>query len=218
MPQKDWKKAPAKERISKIADALAKEYEPVCGLNFNNPFELLIATILSAQCTDERVNTVTPDLFRQYPDARTLATASAGDIEELVRPTGFFRQKTKSILAVSQAITDRFDGELPQDIDALTKLPGVGRKTANVVLGTAFGQPAIMVDTHVKRLSGRLGLTKNTDPDKIEQDLIAILPPKKRTPFSHRLIWHGRKICAAKKPRCGDCAIAQYCPSENTFQ
>ncbi len=215
MPRKDWKKAPPKERATKIAETLAKEYEPVSGLTHRSAFELLIATILSAQCTDKRVNTVTPELFHRYPNAQSLASATTDEVEALVRSTGFYRQKTKSILAVSQALAEKYDGEVPPDIDRLTELPGVGRKTANVVLGTVFDQPAITVDTHVKRLSGRLKFSRHTDPDKIEQDLIAIIPAKKRTAFSHRLVWHGRNVCVARKPRCEDCVIAKYCPSEN---
>ncbi|HOJ62759.1 MAG TPA: endonuclease III, partial [bacterium] len=176
--------------------------------------ELLIATILSAQCTDERVNQVTPVLFQRFPDARSLASAAPEDVEEIVRPTGFFRQKTKSILAVSQALADEFNGDIPRDIEELTRLPGVGRKTANVVLGTAYGIPAIMVDTHVKRVAARLDLSKQKDPDKIEQDLIALVPAAERTAFSHRMIWHGRKVCQARKPRCEACVLAPYCPSE----
>ena len=211
---KNWKEAPAQERIKKIIPLLAREHDPICALNFNNAFELLIATILSAQCTDERVNQVTPVLFQRFPDAPSLASAAPEDVEEIVRPTGFFRQKTKSLLAVSQALTEQFNGEIPRDIDDLTQLPGVGRKTANVVLGTAYGIPAIMVDTHVKRVAARLKLTKQKDPDKIEQDLIALVPAAERTAFSHRMIWHGRKVCQARKPRCEACVLAPYCPSE----
>jgi len=214
MVRKDWKKAPLRDRVPKIVEALAQHYEPVCALHHRNAFELLIATILSAQCTDERVNQVTPELFKRYPDACALAKADLAELEELIRSTGFFRQKAKSLLAVSQGLTEDHGGEVPQDMDALTSLPGIGRKTANVVLGTAFGVPAIMVDTHVKRLANRLGLTDKSDPNKIEQDLIAIIPAAERTAFSHRLIWHGRKVCAAKKPLCGGCPLAAYCPSE----
>ncbi|MBN2330075.1 MAG: endonuclease III [Candidatus Omnitrophica bacterium] len=212
--KKNWKEAPAKERAKKIIAALAKEYEPVCALHFRSAFELLIATILSAQCTDERVNQVTQVLFQRYPDAKALAAAAEEDVEDIVRPTGFFRQKTQSIIGVSQALSGEFGGEVPAEMDQLIQLPGIGRKTANVVLGTAFGLPAVMVDTHVKRLSNRLGLSKQSNPDKIEQDLIAVIPEKERTDFSHRLIWHGRKVCAARKPRCESCILSAYCPSE----
>lgn len=213
-PRKDWKNAPPTERVKQIIPLLAEEHEAVCALHHQNPFELLIATILSAQCTDERVNQVTPELFKRFPNAKEMALSSQEEMEELIRSTGFYRQKTKSLLAVSAAIARKHGGEVPEDMDALTELPGIGRKTANVVLGTAFGWPAITVDTHVKRLSNRLGLTTNKDPDKIERDLIAIVPPEERTAFSHRLIWHGRRVCQARKPQCGVCSLAPYCPSE----
>ncbi|MBI1388362.1 MAG: endonuclease III [bacterium] len=213
--KKDWKAAPASERAKKIVKALEKEHDAVCGLNFSNPFELLIATILSAQCTDERVNKVTPALFKKYPTPQAMGEADSGDLEEMIRATGFFRNKAKSIQAVGSALARDYDGEVPEDMDALTALPGIGRKTANVVLGTAFGHPAITVDTHVKRLSNRLGLTSHSDPGKIEQDLIALIPAKDRTGFSHRLIWHGRRVCHARKPDCSGCVLAPYCPSEN---
>ncbi len=215
-PKKSSQDASARERIAKIIAALAKEYEPVCALNFRNAYELLIATILSAQCTDERVNQVTKILFEKYPDAQSLAAADSDAVEAIVRPTGFFRQKTKSILAVSQALSEEFSGQVPKEMDALTQLPGIGRKTANVVLGTAFGLPAIMVDTHVKRLSNRLALSDETDPDKIERDLIALVPAEERTDFSHRLIWHGRKVCQARKPHCEICSLSAYCPSDES--
>ncbi|MEW6237491.1 MAG: endonuclease III [Candidatus Omnitrophota bacterium] len=214
MVRKDWKKAPPHDRAKKIIEVLAQHYEPVCALHHRNAFELLIATILSAQCTDKRVNQVTPELFKRFPDACALAQADLAELEELIRSTGFFHQKAKSLLDVSQGLAEDHGGEVPQDMEALTSLPGIGRKTANVVLGTAFGVPAIMVDTHVKRLANRLGLTGKSDPDKIEQDLIAIIPAAERTAFSHRLIWHGRKVCVAKKPLCGGCPLAPYCPSE----
>jgi len=212
--RKNWKEASAQERAGKIVAELAKHYEPVCALHFRNPFELLIATILSAQCTDERVNQVTQELFKKYSDAQSLGNADLGNVEAVVRPTGFFHQKAKSIIAVSQSLAKEFEGIVPKDMDTLIQLPGIGRKTANVVLGTAYGVPAIMVDTHVKRLSNRLALSENADPEKIERDLIALIPEKERTDFSHRLIWHGRKICAAKKPKCEICPIAEYCPAE----
>lgn len=214
MPKKIDSASPAKDRIPKIIEILKKEYEPVCALNFETPFQLLIATILSAQCTDERVNKVTKDLFEKFPNAKALSEADPDEVEEMIRPTGFFRQKAKSLLAVSKAIVEEFKGKVPKDMDALTKLPGIGRKTANVVLGTAYGFPAITVDTHVKRLSNRLQLTNQTNPDKIERDLIALIPENERTDFSHRLIWHGRKVCHARKPQCAICRLAEYCPSE----
>ncbi len=214
MAGKDWKKASVKERAKKVISVLAKGYEAKSALHFRNGFELLIATILSAQCTDERVNQVTPKLFERFPTPERMAEAAPEEIEERIRSTGFYRQKTKSLLAVSQAIQERFGGEVPPDIEALTALPGIGRKTANVVLGTAYGIPAIMVDTHVKRVANRLGFSSQSNPDKIEKDLVEIIPEKERTAFSHRMIWHGRKVCVAKKPKCGECVIAVYCPSE----
>ncbi len=214
MPKKDWKNAPAKERAKKVVEVLKKHYQPVCALSFETPFQLLAATILSAQCTDERVNQVTPKLFEKFPDAKAFANTGSDEIETIIRSTGFYRQKTKSILAVSHAVADKHHGKIPEDMDALTSLPGIGRKTANVVLGTAFGHPAIMVDTHVKRVSNRLGFTEQKNPDKIEKDLIQIIPEKEQTDFSHRLIWHGRKVCQSRKPLCGECMIAEYCPSE----
>jgi endonuclease-3 len=213
MPEKDWRSAPASERARQVVAILKQHYEPDCALRFNHPFELLIATILSAQCTDERVNQVTPALFAQYPDASALAQAAPAEVEELVRSTGFFRQKTKSIIAVSQAIVERHGGKVPETMEELSALPGVGRKTANVVLGTAFGKPAIMVDTHMKRVANLLQFTRQSNPDKIEQDLLALIPPQEQSGFSHRLIWHGRKVCIARRPRCGECVIAACCPS-----
>lgn len=216
MPPKITKQDPAEKRIKRIITILTQEYEPVCALHFETPFQLLIATILSAQCTDERVNQVTPVLFEQYPTPADLAEAPLEEIETIIRSTGFYRNKAKSVKAVSEAVANRFDNRLPEDMDALTELPGIGRKTANVVLGTAFGHPAIMVDTHVKRLSNRLGLTSQSNPDKIERDLVELVPAKERTAFSHRLIWHGRHVCTAKKPNCPACKLAALCPSEGT--
>lgn len=214
MPRKNWKQADAAERIHRIIPLLKQQYEAECALTFKTPFQLLIATILSAQCTDERVNKVTPDLFKRYPTAKKMALASQEDIEESIRSTGFYRNKAKSLLAVSDAIANQHNNRVPEDMDALIALPGIGRKTANVVLGTAYGHPAITVDTHVKRLSKRLDLAKKNDPDRIEMELKAIVPDDEQTGFSHRLIWHGRKVCDARKPRCEDCVLAPYCPSE----
>ncbi len=213
-PKNDWKKRPAKERIGKIVAILKDEHDDECGLKFNTPFELLIATILSAQCTDERVNQVTPALFKKFPTPKKMAQADVEDLEEMVRSTGFFRQKAKSILAVAEALHENYNDEAPNDMDALTALPGIGRKTANVLLGVAYGQAAMPVDTHVKRLSNRLGLTKQSNPDKIEQDLLQLVDEDEQTGFSHRLIWHGRRVCFARKPNCGECALAPFCPSE----
>jgi endonuclease-3 len=205
---------PAKrERAAKIARALARAYPDAwCALEHRNAFELLVATILSAQCTDAMVNQVTPALFREFPSAAALAAADPARVEELVKRTGFFRQKTRAIQAAARALVDENAGEVPQEMDRLTKLPGVGRKTANVVRGTAFHLPAIFVDTHVRRLSIRLGLTTDDDPDRIEEDLGALLPRRAWTHFAHRLIHHGRRVCVARRPRCSACPLAALCP------
>lgn len=196
---------------------LAGEYPgtaaELCALRHDGPFQLLVATILSAQCTDERVNMVTPGLFAAYPTPASLAAASPDDLEERIRSTGFFRSKTRSLLGMARGVSDRFGGEVPSDIDDLTSLPGVGRKTANVVRSVAMGLPGLPVDTHVGRLSRRLGLTENTDPEKVEHDLDALVPPDERGSFSLRLILHGRKVCRARTPRCGACLLADICPS-----
>ncbi len=198
-----------------ILETLCATYPDAhCELLFRNPFELLIATILSAQCTDVRVNMVTPALFAKYPDAPRMAAASQEDIETLIRSTGFYRNKAKNIRAASAALVEKHDGQVPRELDALTVLPGVGRKTANVVLGNAYGiEAGIVVDTHVARLGKRLGLTKHTDPVKIERDLIRVIPQKDWTLWSHLLIWHGRRRCYARKPDCPHCELAPICPS-----
>ncbi len=185
-----------------------------CELDYRNAFELLCATILSAQCTDKRVNMTTPALFARYPDARALAAARQEDVEELVKSTGFFRSKAKNLIAMAGDLVDRHGGEVPADMDALVVLAGVGRKTANVILGNAFHvNEGVVVDTHVARLSARLGLTAETDPVKIEQALMPLFPRDAWTMLSHLLIWHGRRTCDAKKPQCGACALADMCPS-----
>jgi len=214
LPNPARERLPAKrERAAKIARALARAYPDAwCALEHRNPFELLVATILSAQCTDAMVNQVTPALFRELPDAAALAAADPARVEELVKRTGFFRQKTKAIQAAARALVEANAGEVPQDMERLTALPGVGRKTANVVRGTAFKLPAIFVDTHVRRLAIRLGLTTDDDPDRIEQDLAALLPPRAWTHFAHRLIHHGRRVCVARCPRCSVCPLASLCP------
>lgn len=184
-----------------------------CALHHRNPFELLVATILSAQCTDERVNQVTPWLFKRYPDPPTMAAATQEELEALVRPTGFFRNKAKSIQAASTMIIDRFSGKVPDTMEGLIQLPGVARKTANVLLGTAFGKnEGVVVDTHVGRLAIRLGLTRETDPVKVEKDLMELFPKPKWTFLGHSLILHGRSICSARKPDCGACPLAVHCP------
>jgi endonuclease-3 len=184
-----------------------------CELDFSTPLELLVATILSAQCTDKRVNLVTPTLFAKYPDAEAYAAADRTELEELIRSTGFFRAKTSSIITLGQTLCESFDGEVPGRLKDLVTLPGVGRKTANVVLGNAFGVPGITVDTHFGRLARRFGWTHETDPDKVEADVGALFPRKDWTMLSHRVIWHGRRRCHARKPACGACPIARLCPS-----
>ncbi len=185
-----------------------------CELDFRSPFELLCATILSAQCTDKRVNMVTPALFARYPDAAALAAARPGDVEAIIQSTGFYRNKAKSLIGMAQALVAQHDGRVPDSLDALVVLPGVGRKTANVILGNAFDRnEGIVVDTHVARLSQRLGLTRETDPVKIEHALMPLFPRERWAMLSHLLIWHGRRVCDARKPRCGDCALADRCPS-----
>jgi endonuclease-3 len=188
--------------------------DAVCSLDYETPVQLLIATILSAQCTDERVNKVTPELFRQFPDAGAIAGASREEIETLVRSTGFYRNKAKNIHGACTMIMSEFGGQLPQTMEALLKLPGVARKTANVVLANAFGIHAgVTVDTHVKRLSNRLGLTKQTDPIRIEKDLMKLLPQPDWENWSIRLIYHGRAVCPARSPKCDRCSLADLCPS-----
>ena len=185
-----------------------------CELDYRNPYELTVATILSAQCTDKRVNMVTPALFAAYPDATALADAPLAHVEELVKTTGFFRSKAKNLIGMAQAVVARHGGEIPAAMDDLVVLPGVGRKTANVVLGNAFGiNVGVVVDTHVGRLSNRLGLTKATDPVKIETALMPLVPSERWTMLSHLLIWHGRQVCDARSPRCGSCTLRPRCPS-----
>ncbi|MGZ6194420.1 MAG: endonuclease III, partial [Candidatus Binataceae bacterium] len=198
---------------SRIGAALARLYpEARISLDFTSPWQCLVATILSAQCTDKRVNQVTPRLFAEVPDARTMDAAPAERIERLILDTGFFRQKTRSLKGAARAILERFGGEVPSRMEDLVALPGVGRKTANVLLGHVFGQPGLVVDTHVRRVAHRLGLTRETDPEKVEHDLQALLAPTDWTPFSMRLILHGRTVCNARKPRCEVCVLAGDCP------
>ena len=201
-------------RTAKIIAVLARTYPGAhCELNFRNPLELLVATILSAQCTDKRVNIVTAELFKKYRRAQDFATAPLADLEAAVKSTGFYRNKAKNIQACCQMLVERFHGEVPRTMDELTPLAGVGRKTANVVLGNAFGiNVGVVVDTHVTRLGNRLGLVKGTDAVKIEQELIKLVPPPQWTLFSHWLIWHGRRRCDARKPACADCEIKELCP------
>jgi len=187
-----------------------------CELDFRTPFELAVATVLSAQCTDKRVNLVTPALFARYPDARALAAASRADLEELIRSTGFFRAKATSLLGLAAAVVQHFDGELPGTLNELVTLPGIGRKSANVVLGNAFDVPGITVDTHFGRLARRWGWTSETDPVKVEHAVGALLPRAEWTLLSHRVIFHGRRVCHATKPACGVCVLAADCPSYGT--
>jgi endonuclease III len=201
-------------RARRINRELALVYPDAhCELDFSSPFELLIATVLSAQTTDVRVNMVTPTLFAKYPTPADLAAADRADVEAIIQSTGFFRAKTQSIVGLSQALVERFAGEVPGRLEDLVTLPGVGRKTANVVLGNAFGVPGITVDTHFNRLARRFGWTTHTEADKIEADVAALIPKREWTILSHRLIWHGRRCCHARRPACGACAIARLCPS-----
>ena len=201
-------------RSKTIAARLALEYPQLkVPLDHRNTFELLIAVILSAQCTDEAVNKVTPELFRRYPDAEKLARADTGEIEQLIRTLGLFRAKAKSLKRCAQQLVEDLGGRVPSTMEELTRLAGVGRKTANVILGHAFDTPGIIVDTHCKRLSRRLGLTREQDPAKIERDLNRLLPPSEWTGFSHRLIIHGRRVCYARKPACPRCVLNELCPS-----
>jgi endonuclease III len=197
-----------------VANFLRKEYaDAKCALEFKTPFQLLIATILSAQCTDERVNIVTENLFAKCPSAKEMAAIKPAELEKLIQSAGFFRNKAKNILACSKRLVEEFGGDVPQSLEMLVTLPGVGRKTANVVLGTAFGIPSgVVVDTHVTRLTNRMGLTKNEDAVKIEQDLMAILPQEEWIDFAHRLIHHGRRVCGARKPDCEHCGLRDACP------
>ena len=202
----------ARSRIKKLLEILRSTYPGVkTALGHRNPLELLIATILSAQCTDERVNQVTQTLFEKLRTAKDFAEVPIAELEEMIRPTGFYRNKAKSIKGCCQALLERHGGKVPDDMESLVKLPGIGRKTANVVLGSAFGIPGIVVDTHVKRLSQRIGLTKESDPVKIEFDLMALLPRKAWIDFSHQMIWHGRALCKARKPNCPGCPLLELC-------
>ena len=201
-------------RARKIDRILAETYpDAKAELDFDNPFECLVVTVLSAQTTDKRVNAVRPKLFAAYPDAKAMAAADREVLEQIVGPLGFFRAKTDALLRLSAALVEEYDGEVPPKLEALVKLPGVGRKTANVVLGNAFGLPGITVDTHFGRLARRFGFTEQTDPVKVEHEVGALFPRRDWTMLSHHLIWHGRRICHAQKPACGACPVARLCPS-----
>lgn len=208
-------KAKLKARALEILERLKREYPDAhCELDFETPLQLLIATILSAQCTDKRVNMVTPELFRSFPDAESLSVADPEKLEGMIQSTGFFRNKTKSLLGMSAAVVERYHGEVPSTMEELVTLPGVGRKTANVVLGNAFDKNiGVVIDTHVGRLSIRLALTKETDPVKVEQELMKLIPQEDWTLISHLLIFHGRRVCVARLPRCESCVLADVCPS-----
>jgi endonuclease-3 len=213
--RKKKKGAELKAHALEILKRLKAEYPDAhCELDFQNPLQLLIATILSAQCTDKRVNMVTPQLFKTFPDADSLSAAKTEDLEELIKSTGFFRNKTKSLLGMSAAVAEKHGGKVPSTMEGLVHLPGVGRKTANVVLGNAFGiNDGVVVDTHVGRLAVRLGLTDETDPVKVEQVLMSLFPRDDWALLSHLLIFHGRRVCIARSPRCGECVLNDICPS-----
>jgi endonuclease-3 len=201
------------QRVATILAKLDEAYgNATCELKHENAFQLLISTILSAQCTDVRVNQVAETLYKKYPDAKAFAYATPGELEQDIRPTGFFRNKTKSVMGASKAILEKFGGQVPRTMEEILTLPGVARKTGNVVLGTAYGiASGVVVDTHVLRLSNRLDLSRNEDPKKVEQDLIKIIPQEKWIQFSHQLIWHGRRVCHARKPKCIECNMESLC-------
>ncbi len=211
------KKADKKARVLEILRRLALAYpDSRCSLDHENPYQLLVATVLSAQCTDARVNLVTPELFRRFPTPQALADASYEDVEDAIRSVTFFRNKSKALLGLGAALTERFGGEVPVPIEDLTTIPGVGRKTANVVRGVAYGEAdGVVVDTHVTRVGRRLGLTKHSDPEKIERDLIELIPREERVVFTHRIIDHGRAICTARVARCPECTLNDICPSSS---
>jgi len=212
-PMKASKKTDMRSEARQVGKLLAKQYpDAECALHFEDPLQLLIATILSAQCTDVRVNMVTPALFARYHTASDYANANITELEQAIQSTGFFRNKTRNIIACCREIADHHGGQVPGTMEELVRLPGVGRKTANVILGNAFQTPGITVDTHVHRVSRRLGLTSHTDPHKIEHDLMQLFPSKQWTMLSHRLIFHGRQICHARKPKCSICVLARICP------
>lgn len=210
-------KGRARESAKRLAVIYPGTTKELTALHFDTPFQLLVATVLSAQTTDENVNKATPALFARYPEPADLAAADPEDVEKLIHSTGFFRSKARSIIGLSNALEERFDGEVPEDMDDLVTLPGVGRKTANVILSVAFDKPGLAVDTHVKRLTRRLGLTQSDDPVKIESDVTAMLPPEEWGAFGLRLILHGRRVCIARKPRCPDCVLNDFCPSSTVL-
>jgi endonuclease III len=202
-------------RAQEIFDILAEEHPDAhCALDHDSPYQLVVATILSAQCTDERVNMVTPELFRRFPSPHDLAGAPQEEVEELVHSTGFYRNKAKNLIGMAEGVVERHGGEIPRTLEELTALPGIGRKTANVVLGNAFGvDEGVVVDTHVRRLANRMHLSRQEDPVKVERDLMKIFPRDRWTLLSHLFIFHGRRVCGARKPKCAECAVAHRCPS-----
>jgi endonuclease-3 len=207
------KSKPARQRAVRIHQALAELYPDAhCALHYADPLQLLVATILSAQCTDERVNKVTPALFDRFPDAEAYASADVAELERMIQSTGFFRNKARNIRACCQVLVEKHGGQVPHTMEELVPLPGVGRKTANVILGNAFGVPGIPVDTHVGRLSRRMGLTEHDDPVKVESDLMALIPKEQWTMFGHRMIFHGRQVCQSRKPKCDACVLKKICP------
>ena len=212
---KDARLKKEQSRAEEIVRRLEKSFpDAETELTHENPWQLLVATILSAQCTDVRVNQVTPGLFRRYATPQEISKADREELESIIRPTGFYKNKAKSILGAAKEVVERFDGRVPQTMEALVTLPGVGRKTANVVLGSAFGKPAVVVDTHVRRVANRLKLTRSDDPDQIEIDLSRLLPEEKWTSGSHRILLHGRYVCVARNPHCLECPIFDLCPAE----
>lgn len=201
-----------KEKVLKVKEYLDKTYgDAPCTLDYDDPFQLLVATVLAAQCTDARVNMVTPALFKKYPSVEAFAEADVSEVENLIRSTGFFRNKAKNIVACAQTLLERHNGEVPDTMEELIALPGVGRKIANLLLGDVFGKPCIVVDTHCKRITNLLGLTKNTDPTKIEMDLRKIVPPEYGALFCHQIVEHGRAICVARRPKCSECGMNEVC-------
>ncbi|MDH7603039.1 MAG: endonuclease III [Armatimonadota bacterium] len=202
-----------RERLLRVIEILKKEYpDAKCTLDFRTPHELLVAAILAAQCTDERVNQVTPRLFAKYPTVEAFAKADQSELEEIIKPTGFFHNKAKAIIESAQVIVEQYGGKVPDTVEELTKIPGVGRKTANLIAGVAYGKPAVIVDTHVRRVTARLGFTNETDPAKIEEDLWKLLPSEEATQFNHLIVAHGRAVCKAPKPLCQACVLAELCP------
>jgi endonuclease-3 len=203
---------PLRTRAGRIVRKLAQLYPDAhCALHYENPLQLLVATVLSAQCTDERVNRVTPALFARYPDAKAFATAEQAELEKMIQSTGFFRNKARNIIACCRQLEEQYDGQVPQTMEELVSLPGIGRKTANVILGNCFDVPGIPVDTHVSRLSQRMGLSEHDDPVKIERDLMGLIAKKAWTMFGHRMIFHGRQVCHARKPMCEKCQLSALC-------